>query len=332
MQPLSMQSCRTRASPAQSTPLGSMRIVNQHLERHHGVITRTEALSLGMSEGQIRSRIRSGAWERIGPQAFRLTGAPVTWLGEARAAALSAQGLISHRAAARVWGFDGFSRATLELTVPTGTSRGSGGSARWHRSTQYDLAAATDHAGVPVTGRARTVLDVAGFVSVPRLHQVVDEVLRRRWLEWPDLYEVLVRHARRGRRGVGNLRGLLDARYGDAEIPDSRWNRMVWQLLCDAGLPEPRLEHVARDSLGRFIGRLDLAYPRQMVGIELDSRRHHLNSTSFGTDRARSNRLVNAGWRLLHFTWEVYVDRPSELVRAVRTALLPRTLRVPGQM
>ncbi|MEM7093863.1 MAG: hypothetical protein AAF567_12740 [Actinomycetota bacterium] len=299
-----------------------MDLEGRYLANHHGVVCRTEARSeLRLSNRQIDWRVTSGRWERIGPAMYRLAGAPPTWLGSARALALSTGGYISHSAAARVWGLEGFGRASLEVTVAVGVRRGAASGVRWHRSTQMHLAAATERRAVPVTGIARTVLDVAGVIPRRRLDEVIDEVLRRRMLSWPDLHEVLVRHARRGRRGVGALRALLVERFGDQAIPDSRWNRMVWQLLVDAGLPEPRPEFEVRDAAGRFAGRLDLAYPHARLGVELDSKRHHLNSHSFVADRRRANRLVNAGWRLLHFTWDSYADRPHELVSTVREAL-----------
>ena len=295
--------------------------VREHLATHHGVIARREAIDLGMSPAQVNGNLRSGTWMRIGPEVYRLAGAPATWWGSARAATLSSRGLLSHWAAARAWQLDGFDRAALELTVPVGVRRGASSGFRWHRSTQFHLAGGLERNGVQCTGIGRTVLDLAGQLSERRLDQVVDEVLRRRMLAWPDLLDVLVRHQRRGRPGVAALRALLDRRYGEQAIPDSRWNRMVGQLLVDAGLPAPEFEYDVRTERGRFCGRLDLAFPEQRVGIELDSRRYHLNSRSFHDDRVRSNRLVNAGWRLLHFTWEVYADRPHELVRDVRTAL-----------
>lgn len=301
--------------------------VRQHLATNHGVIARHEALDLGMTSAQVRGNLRSGRWTRIGPEVYRLAGAPATWWGSARAITLSSSGLLSHRAAARAWQLDGFDRARLELTVPIGVRRGSTSGVRWHRSTQFQLAGELELNGVSCTGIGRTVLDLAGKLSERRLDQIVDEVLRRRMLTWPDLFDVLVRHQRRGRPGVAALRALLDRRYGEKAIPDSRWNRMVGQLLVDAGLPAPLFEYDVRDAFGRFCGRLDLAFPEQRVGIELDSRRFHLNSQSFHDDRVRSNRIVNAGWRLLHFTWEVYADRPQELVRDVRTALASNIAR-----
>ena len=136
-----------------------------------------------------------------------------------------------------------------------------------HRTTQYELASPLEIDGLLATGIARTVLDVAAVVGPQRWNQTVDAVLQQRLLAWPDLYDVLVRHSAKGRTGCGRLRKLLDARFGDSAIPDSRWNRMVGTLLADSGLPEPTYEHEVQDSSGAFVARVDLTYPRRKLSL-----------------------------------------------------------------
>ncbi|MDH3755062.1 MAG: type IV toxin-antitoxin system AbiEi family antitoxin domain-containing protein [Acidimicrobiia bacterium] len=291
----------------------------RHLERHHGIITRTEARTLGLSSGQIARRLKSGEWIRLAPSVFRFAGTKLTWLGRARAAAASTGGLVSHRAAAVVWGVDGFRAGRLELVVPRGRMLHRA-SCIVHESTQFDRADATEVQSVPVTGIARTVLDVAAVVGPRRLEWTIDAVLRQRFLEWPDLYHVLVGHSRRGRDGCGRLRALLDERFGETQIPDSKWNRMVAQLLVDNGLPMPAVEHNVHGDAG-LIARVDLAYPRECLAIELDSARFHLNRDSFEADPRRKNGLMVRGWQVLTFTWSDYSDRPNELCETVSAAL-----------
>ena len=117
------------------------------------------------------------------------------------------------------------------------------------------------------------------------------------------------------------MRALLDVRYGESVVPDSRWNRMVETLLIDAGLPTPRLEYEVTAESGEFIARVDLAYPRQKLAIELDSIRWHHNLESFEKDPRRKNVLLVAGWRVLTFTWSDYAENPTGLTATVRSAL-----------
>lgn len=291
-----------------------------HVEAHHGVVSREEALALGLSSNRLDYLVRKGQLRREAPRVFAIAGAPDSWHRRARTAALSVSGLVSHKAAAFLHNIDGFNRADIEVTVPK-ARRPKAFSETLRRSTQFQLADPVVIDGIPTTGISRTVLDLAAVVSYSRFERAVDAVLRQKLCEWPDLYEVLVLHSVQGRNGCGPLRSLLDARYGEKTIPDSSWNRMVGQLLTRNGLPDPTFEHEIQDESGRFAGRVDLAFPRRRIAIELDSVRWHLNRDSFEKDPRRKNQLTLLGWTVLTFTWSDYVDRPAELIRVVSNAL-----------
>ncbi len=291
-----------------------------HLAGHHGVFSRNEARQLGLSDNQIAGLVRRREAVRTHPSAFRSTAHLRTWKSQARGAALSVDGVLSHRSAAALWGIDSFPFALVELTIPYSRSARIPG-VKIHRSKQYRFADEMVIDGLPVTGISRTVLDLAAVVSPRRLDQALDAVIRQKLLEWPDLYEVLIRHSARGRDGCGKLRTMLESRYGDTSIPDSRWNRMVGTLLLDAGLVEPVYEHQVANQAGGFIARVDLAYPKKKLAIELDSIRWHHNLDSFVADPRRKNALLLEGWRVLTFTWDDFSTRPADLVASVRVAL-----------
>ncbi len=75
---------------------------------------------------------------------------------------------------------------------------------------------------------------------------------------------------------------------------------------------------------GSLLAQVDLAYPDQRVAIELDSVRWHHNQRSFVEDRRRRNRLLLAGWNVLNFTWDDYVNRPADLCAQVKAACTHR--------
>ena len=101
----------------------------------------------------------------------------------------------------------------------------------------------------------------------------------------------------------------------------SDWSRDVANLLVRHGVPLPVMEHSVVDHNGKLLGRVDLAYPKEKLGIELDSVRWHLNRESFERDTARRTALSVAGWTILNFTWRYYRDTPRELCGAVGRAL-----------
>ena len=146
-------------------------------------------------------------------------------------------------------------------------------------------------------------------------------MLRQRLTTWPKIRDVLESHSRRGRDGCGRLRSLLEERYGDAQVPDSAWNRLVGRLLVAHGLPEPAYEFRVVTTSGRALARVDLAYPEAELAIECDSVRYHLNRESFVKDRRRANALTTAGWTVLSFTWRDFKDEPLRVVETVFAAL-----------
>lgn len=286
----------------------------------HGVVSREEALACGMSASQLTRSVGKGVLLRLEPSVYGIAGAPDTWHRRARVATLSTGGLLSHDAAAANHRLDGFPQATVEVVIPK-SRRVNRQDISVHRTTQFALAAPIQVNGIPTTGLERTVLDLAGTISYRRLEHVVDEVLRERLTSWPDLLDTWVCHSIQGRNGSGPLRRLLEERYGETAIPDSKWNRMVGRLLESAGIGTPDYEFTVRSHDDRFLGRVDLAYPKKQVAIELDSVRWHLNRESFEQDPRRKNTLVTSGWTVLTFTWSDYVDRPWQLIRIVRAAM-----------
>jgi very-short-patch-repair endonuclease len=84
-----------------------------------------------------------------------------------------------------------------------------------------------------------------------------------------------------------------------------------------AGLPEPVRQLDSGDAAG-CIGRVDFAYPRLRLVIELDGRRHHSSKLDFESDRARDNRLVAAGWRVIRFTWHQVSAEPDGVLDVLR--------------
>ena len=69
---------------------------------------------------------------------------------------------------------------------------------------------------------------------------------------------------------------------------------------------------------------LDIAFARERITVEVDSRAFHTDTRAFQDDRTRQNDLVAAGWTVLRFTWEDIVDRPADVLRRIRGILAER--------
>ena len=71
---------------------------------------------------------------------------------------------------------------------------------------------------------------------------------------------------------------------------------------------------------GEFVARVDLALAEHKIAIEYDGAWHAMRE-QLERDRARLNRLLQAGWRVVHVTAEM-LRRPEEIVLAVQAAVL----------
>ncbi len=294
--------------------------VIRRMKQQRGLVSRAQALKAGLTARQIEQRVASGRWVREARGVYRHAAVAPTGLSRLVAAWMAYGGMASHRSAAALHRFDGYRLNTVELSVAPGRNRPAKG-VRFHQSTQLDLAKPVVREGILVTGPARTVLDVAAVVSPKRLDRTIDAVLRSGQLRLSDLRGVLASHARRGRPGCAALKASLQQRFGDQPVPLSEWSRMVADLLTDAGLDYPALEHRVYDARGAFLAQVDLAYPAHGVAIELDSARWHDNRESFVEDRRRRNEITLAGWNVLNFTWDDYAGRPQALCTTVVRAL-----------
>ena len=300
--------------------------VAEIIRRQHGVISRQQALDARLTRREIDGKLARREWQRVQPCVYHHSAVRRTWHGALLAGCLTAGGVASHRAAAVLDGIDGYRAGRREIIVPEGSWKAVDGVVV-HETRQWRPREHVVRDGIPCTPLARTTLDLAAVVDRHRLDDTIDALLRSGRLELADLYDVLVRHARRGRDGCGRLREALDARRPDAGVPLSSWSRMVARLLDDAGLPTPELEHRVLDTDDRLIAQVDLAYPTERVAIELDSVTWHLDRRSFRRDRERWNALTLAGWTSLVFTWSMYADDPAALVAMVRAAIEPELPR-----
>ncbi len=116
------------------------------------------------------------------------------------------------------------------------------------------------------------------------------------------------------------MRELLAARGAGYVAPASELEARFIDLVRRAGLPEPRRQLPAGDER-HLVGRVDCAYPRANLLVELDSRRHHTSLLDRDSDRARDNRLVVGGWRVVRFSWDDVVSEPDGVTSALKAVL-----------
>lgn len=125
---------------------------------------------------------------------------------------------------------------------------------------------------------------------------VADAVQHAGLCSAPDLQVELALHT--GLRGVVRARRALSLSDPRAESPPE--SRLRLALVLAGLVPVP--QHVVRDAQGRFVARVDLAFPAWRLAVEYDGRAVHERPDVYARDRQRQNELVRAGWTVLRFT------------------------------
>ncbi len=284
----------------------------------HGVVTSEQAVkALGPS--------RKARWvaERrllsVQPGVFRLAGSRPTWHQSLQAAALAAEGVVSHRSAAELWG----------LIKPAGyleVSVGEGGNPRLrppaivHRIGELHPSLVVDREGMRVTDALRTVADLGLVLPRWAVGDALSRGLTTRLFQIGEVQELREALRRSGRNAAGVVEELFAHRLlraaTDARILEAR----LVELIGRHDLPEASFQHEVWHA-GRFVSRIDAAYPELLLAIEVEGDEHHRAPEAFQRDRARRGYLVALGWTVLRFSWDDVVHSPGSVAQTISAAL-----------
>jgi very-short-patch-repair endonuclease len=285
--------------------------VRAWLAARYGVISRQEALAIGLTTNQIARRVQSGVWEVLCPGVYHLAGAPMTPLSRLRVAVLAggAGSAVSHQSAAWLWGiarpaFSIDSMRGVTITVPHGRSARIRG-VRTVRS-RHPVRAVM-RKGLPCTDPVRTIVDCATEISAAELDDLVDRALAHKVVANRRLVTVVTSAPEfRHHRG----RALLLARFRARGVtgsphPSVLESRMA-RVLRRHNIPEPKAE-VWWGADRRY--RLDFAFPDLRLVIEVDGWAGHFAPEKRRSDHRRDRTLRQAGWTVLRYDWwEVTYD------------------------
>lgn len=272
-------------------------------ESQYGLITLAQALSHGMTKGAVYRRVKRGDWVRVHPGVFVVAGTPSSFRQRLAAAVMAVPGSVGfRRSAAAIYSLAGFPGQDIEI-VTLATGRPSLTGAHIHRTNQLPDCDVVAHQGIPLTSPARTLLDIGSVASRSKVKAAVSDAVGRRLVTPAQVHDVLRRSGRPGKPGTRILRAVLAEIDFDKPLPDSVLEDLCFDLIRERGFPEPTRQFKVVEG-GVFLGRVDLAYPRRRLAIEVDSWEFHSSWVAFFEDRRRSNQLVSHGWAVLHFTNE----------------------------
>jgi very-short-patch-repair endonuclease len=166
--------------------------------------------------------------------------------------------------------------------------------------------------GVPVTTPAATALRLAAVLGHDAAVVAVDQLVATGVV---DLADIRTAAAEAVGPGAARARAVAADADGLAESPQETRLRL---LIHRSALPRPvaqyRVEHG-----GRFVARVDFAWPEVKVALEYDGL-WHSDPGQFAKDRTRLNRLQEAGWRVV-FVTAADLRTPGALILRIAAAL-----------
>ena len=278
-------------------------VASRAAERQSGVIHRSTLVGAGVSDAMILRRIEQGQLTRQAQSVYAYAGAPATESQRLAAQALSVgeSACISHDSAAHLWELIQRRPRHVHVAVK-----------RWqrehrsdcvvHESLDLGTADRVWRSGIPVTIPERTVVDL-GATSPWLGERALSAGVRLELFTIADVAGVVRRVGRKGRRGVGVIRPLLDLHLSVDGRTESLLEDRFLRILFDRGIAMPRIQYEVVDDAGAFVCRADFAYPAIRLLIEVDGRSYHSDSVAYQRDREKQNRTQALGWSTLRFTW-----------------------------
>jgi hypothetical protein len=268
--------------------------------KRYGIVTRRDLERCGFTRREIEGLVRSCSIFRVHRAVFRLPGSTQSLTQRAYAGAMACgdRAVVSRRSAAEIWGIVEAKPGPINVTIPVNRCVKQAG-INVRRALHLPRTDITKHGHIPMTRVPRTIADLRGELQ----KEALDEAIRKRLITQHD---VLGRSCSLNKLALDRL-GL--------GTPHGRIARLAIAALRAYGLPDAVREHPVTFEGNDY--RIDLAYPEQLLAIELEGEAAHWGADRFQYDIDRRNALEALGWKQLTFTWKDVNKRPEKLGRRV---------------
>jgi hypothetical protein len=254
--------------------------------------------SVAVREGLLTvDQLHGRAWRMLFRDVYVDAGQPVTYLLRCRAAGLilPAGGALTGRSAARLSGLPlGDPTDPIEVVVPPDVrfrSRECRVRRAWLPAGHILPREPREPREPRVTVPQRTAWEIASEPDLTEAVVALDVLFHYKYLRPAAMESWIAVHPW---SRAAKAFSLADGR---AESPQETRARL---RILAAGFPAPVPQHEVwvKSSL---LARLDLAWPAAKVAVEYDGE-WHSDERQLAHDRYRLNKLVNAGWVVLHLT------------------------------
>jgi very-short-patch-repair endonuclease len=293
-----------------------------------GLVTTSELTAAGWTDARIRTLVRRGVLVEAGRGRYARPGAqePAAAAGNADrllqiAAAVIGAGpsaVASHHDAAIVHGIDMLDppvTARVAVTRPLDApgSRSLGRGAVLHTSTLPAAHVSVRHQ-IQVTSAARTVIDLARNVSFRSGVVCADSALHAKLTTKDELRTVLAACS----RWPGIRRARAVVQFSDARS-ESVFESVARVVLCEQRLPPPDLQ-VLVGGEEMVIGRVDFLWRDYRTVAEADGAIKYSDPIRAWRQLQRDAQLREAGFEVVHFTWNELQLAPWQVAGEIRAA------------
>ncbi len=291
---------------------------NDDLAVKFGIFSTRQALGAGHSRADVLRHLRSARWRSVDRGVLVASEREPSEVDDLVLALLvgGPETVLCLRSAARVHGWDVIHPPTTpELMVGTLPQRRKTSPVRprFVRRTLSELDVAVLGV-VRVTRAARTAVDLAADLDTVDAVVAVDSALRLHAVTMDELAsELRSRPKMRGRAKACIALDLISPLSGSPRESEIRVR------IALAGLEAP-VEQLEIFDGELFIGRADFAWPRLRLILEIDGFTYHSSQESLQNDHDRQRALEDAHWRVLRFTGNDVLERPEEILAALRRA------------
>lgn len=281
-----MEEDRDISGQLPSRPLGE--VIATLARSQHGVLARRQLLEAGFSRDVVDYSLTGRRLHAVHRGVYSVSPTltqRARWMAATLAAGPNAT--LSHRSAAALYGLRQY--AGLEVTTPNDRRIPS---VTVHR-TKLPQDERTTYDGIPITGISRTLLDLAAVLPTNQLERAARQAESRRLTDTVSLTELLARYPKR--RGTAKLRHIAEQRAFTNETKSDLEDAFL-ELAARASLPRPQTNVLIEGF------ECDAVWRRHRLVVEVDSRRHHLTTSAFESDRRRDRVLQRSGWRVVRVT------------------------------
>lgn len=276
-----------------------------------------ELRECGLTNKAVWVRARNGRLHRI-HRAVYAVGHPSLPLEGRFLAAVKACGegaVLSHLAAAALWGIVPWEERAIDVTVASlGTRRHRG--VRVHRTCWLERRDVRTRDHIPVTSPARTLLDLASVLEPRGLRRAVRQAQSLRRVNIRQLVDLLGRSGTR--RGVRRLARLV----ADGPAPTrSDLEDVVLDLILRGGFKRPDNDEPLILAGRRVVP--DFRWPERRLVVEADGAAWHDNKLAREDEAERQALLEAHGERVIRVTWDQAIVRPAETLARLGAAGAP---------